>query len=377
MITDCCNRNDNGRQGDHRKAALVNNNIQVLRAAAAYMVVLAHAQAFINNFHPDALQSNLGQSGVDIFFVISGFIMVYTNRNAARSTGQFWLARIIRIVPMYWTATLVMVSLTLVGLHPSGLHQWDAADLVFSLLFIPRLMNNGISEAILSLGWTLTYEMFFYFVFGLTLLLRSPVRSVALITVIFLSLGLSGIVLQPASFLAAHYLNPIIMEFAAGCVLGLVYIKTDIFKARHAARAGAVMILLGVALGILADHYYRDALFHPPVHRLIMFGIPAMSIVAGTLALERSGYRCSGRFLLLQGEASYAVYLFHPLILHTTFKSLAFVLPTGSVAISVLITSIALLAVITGGTYIHLYFEKPLGRYLHEKSLVRSSLATV
>ena len=344
--------------------ALIINNVQMLRAIAAYCVVFYHAQAFINNFHPGAFTSHLGGIGVDIFFVISGFIMIHTNQDAARSPSQFWRDRVIRIVPLYWMATLLIAGVALTGLRPSGLHHWDAADLLTSLLFIPHVRSDGVQSPILSLGWTLIYEMFFYAVFGLTLMLGQLSRRVLAIAALFLGLWLAGRILEPAGFVAGYYFNPIMLEFAAGCGLGLLYLRTGSVNSRAARTAGTALAVLGVVTGVLGEAVYRDAMFEPAERRVALFGIPAVLIVAGALALERAGYRCTNRFLLLQGAASYAVYLIHPLVLHVTFKALAAMLPTGSGAVSVAIALAALLAVVLAGTWVHLAVEKPLGRAL-------------
>src|SRR5262249_10848440 len=145
-------------------------NIQVLRAIAAYLVVVYHIQPHVSNLLSAPMTSDMGAVGVDVFFVISGFIMVFTSSNRERTTWEFWRDRIIRIVPLYWLATFCMIAITLFGFAPSGLHGWDGKDLVTSMFFLPNIRNDGVPEPILSPGWTLIYEMFFYFLFGLTLL---------------------------------------------------------------------------------------------------------------------------------------------------------------------------------------------------------------
>lgn len=341
-------------------------NIQLMRAVAAYLVVFYHAQAHINNLNGNSLETHIGASGVDIFFVISGFIMVFTSECRERSTTGFWKDRIIRIVPLYWLATLCMVALSLVGFSPSGLHGWDATSLFTSLFFLPTIRPDGNFEPILSPGWTLIYEMFFYFLFGLGLLLRDQLRSVLVITGLFLALWVTGRVFVPSSYTLAYYMSPLPLEFAAGCFLGLLYTRSNHFFAKRPHVVAISLFVIGIAVIISSDIFFRGMFMKVPEVRLLVFGIPAVFIVTAALILERSGRRYSGCFLLLQGAASYAVYLFHPLLLQSTFKAgkiLAVDMPVVSLFIT-LLTLLALIVVCLGGTLIHLWIEKPLSSIL-------------
>jgi exopolysaccharide production protein ExoZ len=172
-------------------------NIQILRAIAAYLVVFHHIQSHFVDNHSVAAVSNIGIIGVDIFFVISGFIMILTTSGEARSPLSFWRDRLVRIVPLYWLATFSLVGLSLIGLAPTGLHGWDLQDLLASLLFIPEVRADGAGMPILFVGWTLNYEMFFYLLFGLALLLRNQLLSVVALTGLFLGLAIAGRILRP------------------------------------------------------------------------------------------------------------------------------------------------------------------------------------
>src|SRR5215471_1422417 len=97
-------------------------NVQFLRAVAAMLVVVHHLQAMVNANYGTEWSSRFGTFGVDVFFVISGFIMFYTNRTMRRGAREFISNRLLRIVPLYWLATFAMVALFLIGFRPNGLH---------------------------------------------------------------------------------------------------------------------------------------------------------------------------------------------------------------------------------------------------------------
>src|SRR5215475_10218712 len=137
-------------------------NLHLLRALAALAVVYYHttSEAGLN------LSPAIGSHAVDVFFVISGFIIA---RSAAGSSKRFLLRRIIRIAPLYWIATLVVFGLALS--RPQILHNTraDYRQLLCSLLFIPYDTPQAGTLPTLILGWSLNYEMYFYLVFAIAL----------------------------------------------------------------------------------------------------------------------------------------------------------------------------------------------------------------
>ena len=145
-------------------------NIQALRGLAALMVVITHLPTMETKHAGDALLSQsvmLGISGVDLFFVISGFIMVYVtwqSQNSLRNAGEFLFARATRIYPIYWIVALALLA---VGLVKPGLFSFDPeqTSIVKSLALWPQ---DGFP--MLKVAWTLIHEMYFYLVFALIIL---------------------------------------------------------------------------------------------------------------------------------------------------------------------------------------------------------------
>ena len=145
-------------------------NIQALRAIAVLLVMAVHTQANEARASADAILPGWfyhGVSGVDLFFVISGFIMVWITRDqhgSARSVGRFLFARAARIYPPLWLFT----TLAILGFVLQGtLDKWLAEyNVLTSYLLLPDQM-----PPVLGISWTLVHELYFYLVFGLFLFL--------------------------------------------------------------------------------------------------------------------------------------------------------------------------------------------------------------
>ena len=181
--------------------------IQILRAVAALAVVVMHigielrywAKATINWTEP-------GNAGVDLFFVISGFIMVFIAWDRFGSRGapvDFFVRRLIRIVPLYW---LVTTGYVLANSYP-------ASRIITSYLFVPDFSANAAPLPVVLQGWTLNYEMFFYLVLALALFLPR------LIAISCVSALLAALVLLKVP----TYGNSVILEFVLGLWIGWAF----------------------------------------------------------------------------------------------------------------------------------------------------------
>lgn len=135
--------------------------IQYLRGLAAALVLASHALLY-PLVEPDLGFGRLGWLGVILFFVISGFIMVTVTGESRFSARDFLRRRFIRVVPMYWAATLIAALLALAVPHLFKTTVYDTGEVVLSLLFIPfyNPASGGI-HPLYKLGWTLNYEVFF------------------------------------------------------------------------------------------------------------------------------------------------------------------------------------------------------------------------
>ena len=204
--------------------------IQARRFVAAMLVVLAHSTAMVNErMHLDMFKWRAGWSGVDIFFVISGFVMAISSSTLLqRANGWkiFITRRLIRIVPLYWVATTLKLA-TLIALPAlaldSPLELWNT---IASYLFIPTFDDKSLLDApLLKVGWTLNYEMFFYAIFTLALFLgKSPLKFTAAIFAIAVAVNLFS---TPKFPYAYGFLEPILMEFVMGMLVAKLCMRVN------------------------------------------------------------------------------------------------------------------------------------------------------
>ena len=273
-------------------------NLQILRALAAYLVVINHAGS--------GPLAQFGHFGVDLFFVISGFVMVFTTSAKRVTPGDFALNRVIRIVPLYWLLTIAVFAVALVVPAVVQGTRTDPVELVKSLLFIPFLKSSGIVQPVLFLGWTLNLEMMFYAIFALALFIRPVAVRVGAAVTALGAMVAAGYALAPANPVARFVLDPILLEFAYGMVLGLLYHR-GLFARFSSVAAVALMVV-----GTLA--FLATGLVEYDVSRAYLPGVPAAFVVAGALAMEARGLRYAGAWTMMLGAASYSLYLSHPFV---------------------------------------------------------------
>jgi len=281
-------------------------NLQALRALAALLVVTHHLDGVLA---PTALGPRFflpGNVGVDIFFIISGFVMVHTITRRPASGWDFALNRLIRVAPLYWALTLMLGGASLAMPALFNTLRTSPAEILYSLLFVPYSNEQGLVYPALFVGWTLNYEMFFYGLFGLALaLFGGSLRRVVPATCIALAtLVVVGWVLRPSGVIPSFYTDPILLEFGMGMVLAKAY-QHDLILPR---KLGLVAAVGGMALLI------AFSVIVPTWERALFWGIPSLAVVGGALSLEHHGTRFRARLVQLLGGASYALYLIHPLI---------------------------------------------------------------
>lgn len=279
-------------------------SIQYLRAVAALAVVFYHGALAIDR--SDDWPFNVLTAGVDVFFVISGFIMWMTTCTRPISTVEFWKRRAQRIVPLYWIVTTLAVAVAVVA--PSVGGATSTWHVVSSYLFLPsENPDTGRLEPIVSPGWTLNYEMLFYLVFGLALLISVRRARMAVVVSALVAVAALGMAL-PSSVVVDFYGSPIILEFVLGMAVAAL-----VMNGSELGRIPALSLASVGVLGVLA-------LGSTDLDRLIMFGVPCAAIVAAATLSERRQEWKERRTFLLIGDASYSIYLFHGLAITATEK---------------------------------------------------------
>ena len=279
-------------------------SIQSLRGLAAGSVVLFHLGTPLQRLGfaydwPETLCS-----GVDIFFVISGFIMWMTTCSQPVKPTAFWWKRIVRVVPLYWLMTSVMLAVLLVAPQALQSSAFDLKHIIASYLFVPwHHPVKPSMEPLLFAGWTLNYEMFFYAIFGVFLLLRPSWRLAATVLV-FVSLRALGWMLGWSYFsTAGFYASGTTWEFAYGMIIGALVSRRN-GATPWGLRPATVLLLLGLFVQfVLPDT--------PTWPRDIRYGLSSVAIVAGALGLETRGNLRAPAWLMVVGDASYSIYLVH------------------------------------------------------------------
>jgi peptidoglycan/LPS O-acetylase OafA/YrhL len=277
--------------------------IQSLRAIAAVIVVIMHSIFYMQ----ERLGANKwtfpsGVSGVDIFFIISGFVMFYSSRELVyKQDGwkTFAFRRIIRIVPLYWIATTIKLTALLVAPAVVLHARLSAATVILSYLFLPSRNFDGQIEPLLGVGWTLTFEMFFYAVFALALFLR--VNLLRFVGAIMLACSVASIFRRQSWPPASVYLDSMTLEFFFGMFLA----KLCLMKIKLPARM-ALIVFPFILIALLGP-------WQLPGPRFIKWGLPAFMLCWCAASAEDIVYDKIPRFILFVADASYALYLFHPL----------------------------------------------------------------
>ncbi len=340
-------------------------NIQVLRCFAALAVVLHHLQLQMHDQLGSPILGFAGRAGVDVFFVISGFIMFHTTRNNDRTVLQFWTDRAIRIAPAYWMATWAVVLLFWLNLYPIGVRALSGGDIIADMLFLPNYRADGDAYPILDVGWTLNYEMYFYLLFGLTFFLRSQAAALCMLTGWFILTAIVSAYGPPLPHALEFFFEPITLEFAGGGALALLYRRDLRLTPAAMKHLGYATLVAGLVLMITDAVLWGEYVNWNPTLRTAAFGIPAIFIVSGALLLERAGASVRSPTLMLLGGASYSIYLIHQLALQYTLLPLEMLWPRpdafGLIVIGVAAFTVATLA----GIAMHLWIEKPVTGWLH------------
>ncbi|MET0339051.1 MAG: acyltransferase [Caulobacter sp.] len=270
-------------------------SIQALRGLAALSVAAFHAAQW------SRLDFEIGAAGVDVFFVISGFIMEAMAAERRQEPGSFILRRASRVVPLYWALSLLAFAISFFwrGAIPRIIPDWGHLGL--SLAFIPHVDPDGWPFPLIPPGWSLHYEALFYLTFALALAF-APQGRLKFVTMALAVVCVFGAAFPPAYLVLA---NPMLMEFVAGMALA---------RAWHAGQwpgKGGATVLLVLALIILAIQHF--AAFVPGNWRPITWGLPALMIVTVALSFEKAGV-FGMPILQRMGDASYSIYLTHILI---------------------------------------------------------------
>jgi peptidoglycan/LPS O-acetylase OafA/YrhL len=292
------------------------NLLQVYRGIAAVLVVLFH----LNDMTQDRLKQDTffnlfeaGWSGVDYFFVLSGFIMVYVHRSAIGKKDQlksFLVKRAVRIYPIYWIVSLIVLVFFL-GVPGFANNQ----DLGFGKIITSLLLLPNKDLPILNVGWTLIYELYFYFLFCIAIWFK-PKHSVPILsTWLFVTiLHFCKIVKFPSSFFLLNLVfGNMNLEFVLGCLAAYVVIKYNNKIGKYRWILFGIANLGYVILGMLVA--WRNI----EIERITTFGVLAALLIIAATSIDLKDSPKIPYLLIFLGDASYSIFLTHgPLISAST-----------------------------------------------------------
>ncbi len=275
-------------------------NLQALRIYAAIPVILYHTKFSLPGVRP------IGVFGVHMFFLLSGYIMASI---CDTDSTAFVRRRLIRIIPLYWVLTLMLYSVA--WKFPNLMNATRAlpSELLKSLFFVPFQKSNGLYQPILFVGWTVNYEMFFYMMLSIAVLINKR-RAALLGASIMLTVMAVCSLFAGSSAIARFYSDTVLLE----CILGLIsyycvrYASTRLTPAMKPA-------LLALAIGslfVLPSIEEFGVMAHLP--DTLRFGPASFILICSVCLLAFLGADIKAGVLVLLGDASYVMYLTHPYI---------------------------------------------------------------
>lgn len=333
-------------------------NVQALRGIAILLVIFYHLlkiegkYARFDGVMPDF--AAIGAAGVDLFFVISGFVMVIvTGRMSGtpHAAAKFIYRRLARIYPPYWFYTSVVLCVYLAAPSLVNSSQGSEVDILRSYLLAPQDLLP-----LLNVGWTLVHEIYFYIVFCLILLAFQDRLLIGLLVwaalVVLADISLAG---SGNAFLRV-YSSPLTLEFIAGCLIAL-------FCQQRSDRPAFPWTACFLAVALLGFGYAGFRFLHGDIvpsgwTRVLLFGLPAAIAVHGVLQLERINASLLPAWLRRIGDASYSIYLSHVLIL-SALGRIWFVFASDGPGDNLLVLPMMVLCVLAGGFLSWRWIELP------------------
>jgi peptidoglycan/LPS O-acetylase OafA/YrhL len=351
--------------------------LQVLRGIAAVMVAFFHLWLW----EKKALGANVmapfffksGESGVDVFFIISGFIMVFITPKAFRGISDwasFLYRRFTRIFPPYWIVSAALFALWL--RHPELFNNFyhNQMDVWRSFLLVPQafLPLEGV-------GWSLIHEIYFYILVSFLFFCRPSVRIVGVV------IWFSALWALNAAGSSEHYqgspvrqliFSPFSLEFQLGMIVAFTW---KWLSARHLpASFYTLLAVLSLVTLYVAGWYIPPVGVYPDnnhLYRVVYYGLPALFLVAAIIQLDVSGRFKAPGWAILIGDASYAIYLLHVAIINTLYKLFARLDPHPHFLAAFCALSGIAGAAVLGGILFHVLIERRLIAFFHERSPFR------
>ncbi len=329
------------------------DSIQLMRGIAALSVVITHIIMVSN-----------GAFGVDLFFCISGFIMMYITEKGGK---KFLLKRAVRIIPLYWIAIFATVAMLVVLPQYFRKQVFSLPHLFKSMFFIPSSIvgNGGEAWSIVEVGWTLICEVFFYIVFYISLKINHKNRHIisgcilAFVVVIGFIFGSN----TDSDFIR-FYCRPIMLEFVLGMILFKLLVSNNNIAVSHTKdKRDYWKIILAVLIwAFLFTQKYIP--FFSGVDRLIIWGLPVFAFFV--LIFKFFEHHRVPKPLIVLGDISYSLYLTHTFVVQP-FSRLIYNIDVYS-PIGVILTIFVVIPLCLGVAWVSWYLiENRVTGYLRKK----------
>ncbi len=316
------------------------HSVHFVRFAAATVVAIAHIMQQWN------IPITVGGAGVDMFFVISGLVigLAFRSNDTAR---VFAIKRVIRVMPLYWLATMLFI-----GFQYYAWREVPSTEHVVRSMFLWPVFGTKWYPLYFP-AWTLQFEMFFYLVASLFLLVARPYAAILCLT-LFAYLASCNIPV-PGAPKGVLFETSFLVEFCAGMLIAEA-IRREIYVRRKAG-----VLLIAIAIVIFSQNYQQF------LARPMCWGVPSVMLIVGLLSFENAGW-LRNRFVVLGGEASYAMYLTHVTVVE--FLSEAFKwwsIPAREYPI--IYAGVLFVAVLSSAAIVHIWIERPLLGFLRRQLL--------
>lgn len=341
-------------------------NVQGLRLLAAMSIVIAHIILFGNNKYGlnaprlDALADYL-MIGVDIFFIISGFIMVHTKQverpddtkqSYLKTAARFFYKRATRIYPVYWLLCIALLPVFFMAPEWINSGADEPTSLLHSFLLLP---DKGVP--LIMVAWTLEFEMFFYVLFALTLWFRL-LTQLCILTALLGGMAAAGFIwpdLQSTNAFMQLITSSLLLYFVLGMWMGFFFDKIKHIN----LRLMIAPVFLSIAIFWMLQHRLGE------IDRFLHFGGTAFFIMIITLLCEKKEWTPFKTIQKWGGNISYSLYLIHVLALSAWGKILAALIGKGMI-MSTLFVSGTIIGCLISATMLYYLFEKPALKFLRK-----------
>ncbi len=335
-------------------------NIQALRGVAVLLIVFFHLAVIEQKYGgshtllPDFCQ--FGMFGVDLFFVISGFVMVTVTRGKFQRPGQaftFLYHRVSRIYPLYWFYSLLVLAIFLYQPSLVNNSQANQVDIAASFLLLPQQ-----HLPLLMVGWTLVHEIYFYLVFFLFLFLPEKFLPAGLVLWTTAIVLLHPLAIPGNDPLLQLVLHPLTLEFIGGCLLASGTVRRKKIPAVCCSLSAALLIFITAVIAFMLKWQGAELINPSGWQRIFFLGIPAILIVFFLIQAEQRHFVLPGSLCRI-GDISYSIYLSHVLTLNLLGRIWAgFAVDT--TIDNLIVLPIMLLSVIAVGYISYVRIERPM-----------------